>query len=309
MMKRNTLCLALILAAGMGLPEAHAGLPSKVLQETTEFLVKKFGREVAEEGAERLTGRLAVAVARHGDDVVSAVRKVGPKAIGLVDEAGENAPTVIRLLNRYGDDAARVLSRPKGLALVSRFGDDAAAVMVRHQGVAEPVLERLGQPAIQALGAVGPQSGRRLAMMAGDFAAGDRAPELLGVVARYGDRAMDFIWEHKVTLAGTAALAAFLSDPEPYLNGTADIAKAGMEAVSQIADSVAENAVKPAVIAAGNAAEEAASFMGQVLLVVFVVVGAVITLAIKSGILKSWPVRLGLRVAGKQAASALFKQK
>jgi len=309
MTSSKRLGLAIALAIVMAAPEAQAGLPSKLLQETTEYLTKKFGREVAEEGAERLAGRLTTAVARHGDELVSAVRKVGPKAIGLVDEAGENAPTVIRLLNRYGDDAARVLSRPKGLALVSRFGDDAASVMVRHQGVAEPVLERLGQPAIQALGAVGPQNGRRLAMMAGDLAAGDRAPELLGVIARHGDRAMDFVWKHKAVLAGGAALAAFLSNPEPYLDGTADIARAGIEGVSQIADTVAENAVKPAVIAAGNVAEEAASFMGQVLLVIFVVVGAAIGLAIKSGVFKSWPVRLGLKVAGKQAASALFKQK
>lgn len=305
MTKRNTLCLAIALAMGMGAPEAQAGLPSKVVQETAEFLVKRFGREVAEEGAERLTGRLAAAVTRHGDDLVAAVRKVGPKAIGLVDEAGENAPTVIRLLTRYGDDAARVLSRPKGLSLVSRFGDDAAAVMVRHQGVAEPVLERLGQPAIQALGAIGPQGGRRLAMMAGDFAGGGRTPELLGVIAQHGDRAMDFIWKHKATLAGSAALAAFLSNPEPYLDGTAELARAGMESVSQIADSVAEHAVKPAVIAAGDAA----GFMGQLLLVVFVVAGAVIGLAVKSGILKSWPVRFGLRVVGKQAAAAIFKHK
>lgn len=298
--------LALVVAAAS---PAHAGLGSRAAGELAEFLTKKFGKEVAAEGAERLAGRLVQAAARHGDDLVTAVRKVGPKAIGLADEAGENAPGVLRLLTRYGDDAARVFSRPKGMALVSRFGDEAAAVLVRHKGVAEPVLEQLGRPSIQALSALEPQSGRRLAMMAGDLATGSRTPELLGVIARYGDRAMDFVWKHKATLAGTAALAAFLSNPEPYLNGTADIAKAGMESVGHIADTVAENAVKPAAIAAGDAAGEAARSMGQVLLAVFVVVGAVIGLAVKSGVLTSWPVRFGLKLAGKHAAAAIFKHK
>ena len=97
----------------------------------------------------------------------AAVRRVGPKAPTLADEAGEQAPKVLWLLSRHGDDAAVwVLKRPKGMSLLSRFGDDAAEVLVKHKGLAEPVLEEFGGPAIKALGSIGPQGGRRLAMMA-----------------------------------------------------------------------------------------------------------------------------------------------
>ena len=88
--------------------------------------------------------------------MLSAVRKVGPRALRLADEAGENAPAVMRLLTRYGDDAARVLSRPKGMSLVTRYGDGAASsVLIKHEGIAEPLVERMGRPAIEALEAIG----------------------------------------------------------------------------------------------------------------------------------------------------------
>src|ERR1017187_7926879 len=102
----KTLTVAsLLLALSLALsPAAHAGLGGKAAAELAEFVMKKFGKEVAEEGAEKLAGRIASAGARHGDDVLAAVRKVGPKALGLADEAGENAPRVIRFLTRHGDD-------------------------------------------------------------------------------------------------------------------------------------------------------------------------------------------------------------
>ncbi|WP_422927516.1 hypothetical protein [Singulisphaera sp. PoT] len=71
---------------------AYAGLGSRAVRETAEFLIGKFGREAAGEGAERLAGRLASAAARHGDGVLTAVRKVGPGAIGVVEGAGAEAP-------------------------------------------------------------------------------------------------------------------------------------------------------------------------------------------------------------------------
>ena len=43
-------------------------------------------------------------------------------------------------------------------------------------------------------------------MAKGELAAIGRTPELLGVIAKYGDPAMDFIWRNKVVLAGGARL-------------------------------------------------------------------------------------------------------
>ena len=58
-----------------------------------------------------------------------------------------------------------------------------------------------------------------------------RHPEVLGVVANHGDRAVNFLWQNKATLAGGAALAAFLANPEPFLNGARDIASVAGDTV------------------------------------------------------------------------------
>ena len=108
-------------------------------------------------------------------------------------------------------------------------------------------------------------------MMAdGELAAIGRTPELLAVIARYGDPAMDFIWRHKAVLAGGVALTAFLANPEPYLNGT-----------NRLAGTVAENVVRPAVVAAGNVAEEAAGFVRWTLTILIVGLAAGLGLAVK----------------------------
>ena len=94
------LLLAAMLAVTLA-QAARADLFTKAGGELMEQLVKKFGREVAEEGAERLAGRIASAAARHGDDVLSAVRRIGPKALSLADDAGKNAPRAMRFLTEY----------------------------------------------------------------------------------------------------------------------------------------------------------------------------------------------------------------
>ena len=161
-----------------------------------------------------------------------------------------------------GDDAAVwVLKRPKGMSLLSRFGDDAAEVLVKHKGLAEPVLEQVGAPAVKALGAVGSQGGRRLAMMAegGELAALGHSPEVMDVIARYGDPAMDFIWRHKGPLAVGTALTAFLANPKPFIDGT-----------THLAGTVGDAVVKPVI----QETAQAVSWLVWTLLVFVVVVPA-----------------------------------
>jgi hypothetical protein len=311
--------LALALSLALPLP-AQAGLGSKAAGELAEFLMKKFGKEVASEGAERLAGRLVKAAARHGDDVLAAVRKVGPKAIALADDAGVNAPSVLRLLNHYGDDDVRALSRPKGMALVGRYGADAARALIKHKGIAEPLLDSMGMPAVKAINALGPQAGRRLAMMAGDdLAAIGRTPELLEVIARHGDRALDFIWKHKAVLAGSAALAAFLRDPEPFLNGTAELTHAVSESVVKPAAAAVAGTLKPGFAAAGDAirpvimdAAEAtrkfALWAGGWLLIAILSFFLAVRMVARSGFLGKLIVRTGFKLAGGRIAGAIRKK-
>ena len=126
-----------------------------------------------------------------------------------------------------------------------------------------------GSAAVEALGAIGPRGGRRLAMMAegGELAAIGRTPELMQVITRHGDAAMDFIWRNKGPLAVGTTLTGFLANPEAFINGT-----------TQLAGTVGNAAVKPLVQEAGRAVS---SLIWAVLVLVFGVAGAGIYLVVK----------------------------
>jgi hypothetical protein len=256
---------------------ARADLLSKAIRETAEFAMKKFAREMASEGVEQFSSRLLRATTRHGDDILHAVRKAGPRALTLADEAAEKAPAMVKLLSRHGDDAVRAVGNPRGMALFSKFGDDAAEVMIRHKGIAEPLLEAAGGPAVKALGSLGPRAGRRLAMMheAGELAQLGRTPELLKVIARGGDRVMEFVWKNKAALALSATFAAFLADPEGFMSGVrettvvvsekviAPVAQTTRVVVQETA-SVAKQAIQTTGEVAGTVAKEVINTTGNV---------------------------------------------
>jgi hypothetical protein len=246
----------LVLAAAAGLaiaPPAFAQAKTKLAQEVAEYIVQRFGREAAKDGASALARRIEQAAVAHGDEVFKAVRLIGPRALPLIEEAGAHSKQVARLLAEHGEaGAVFVASRPNALRLLARHGEEAASVLVKTRGVAQPAIESLGEPAVRAFGSLSTrQNARLLAMMAGEggeLARIGRTPELLAVIEKYGDRAMQFIWNHKGSLAVGAALTAFLIDPEPFLNGFKDLSKV-----------VAENVVKPLADVPAIATKEAAA--------------------------------------------------
>ena len=61
----------------------------------------------------------------------------------------------------------------------------------------------------------------------GNLTATGHILRLLAVIEKHGDRAMEFIWSFREILAKTEALLVFLANPEPYLDGTADITQVG----------------------------------------------------------------------------------
>lgn len=226
-----------------------ADAKSRAASEAAEYILQRFGRTAAREGTEALARKIESYSARYGDDFIKAARQVGPRAFRLVEEAGPHSDQVVRLLARHGEAAATwVVARPKGMALFLKHGDECASVLCKHPGLAEPVVERFGAPAVIAFKAVGSQGARRLTMLTEDGALAriGRTDEVLGVVGRYGDVALSFIWNHKAELAVSAALVAFLADPEPFLNGTRDLAAV-----------IGENAVKPMIETTGKVTEAA----------------------------------------------------
>ncbi|HWB14098.1 MAG TPA: hypothetical protein VG826_33035 [Pirellulales bacterium] len=218
----------------------QAGVASKAIQETLEVVAKKFGKEAVEEGAEKLTAKLVRLGSRYGDDIVgAAVKKVGPRAARLAGDAGEHADVALRLLGRFGDDAAPLVTRAASLKAVARFGDDAAAALLKHGTVGEEVVERFAKEGVEALAKVTPQNGRRLAMLAKE---GALEPELVSVVARWGDAGCDFIWRNKGALAVGTTLATFLASPGEFLDGTRSLTEGVGQALIQ---PLAEAAIQP----------------------------------------------------------------
>ncbi len=212
-------------------PECFAGIASGAVRDTIELVTRRFAAEVAKEGAEAIGRRVVEAGEKFGQEGLEAIGKVGPRAFGKVTlEAGEHAPAVVILTARYGEQAVWVISKPRGLAVFVKYREEAATAVMKHPGVAERAVEQLGVPAARALNSVSSAQARRLGMMIEDGAikTGERSSGLLAVVAKYGDKAMQFIWRNKGSLTVAAGLTAFLHDPEPFIQGTKDLAVAAV---------------------------------------------------------------------------------
>jgi hypothetical protein len=230
----SAICLSLALGNF-----AQAGVKSTAVKEAAEYVLRKFGVKAGEETAETLARKLEVLALKHGDEALIAVKKVGPRALRVAEEAGEHSAQAIKLMAKHGDEAAWLVAKSNRMAMVGRYGDDAAAAMIRHGEVAEPLIKSLGQPAAATLKVVTPQNGRRLAMLAeeGTLSKIGRTDKLLAVTGKYGDRALDFVWRNKGALTVATALTAFLANPEPFINGTADITR---YAADKVTDKLAE---------------------------------------------------------------------
>jgi hypothetical protein len=189
---------------------------SAAVRRLAREVVESFGREAVE----RAEPRVVRLIETLGDDAARALRRSGPAGLSILERHGAGG---LRVLLRWGDDGLRVLAHEgdAALAALARHGDAAMDLMVRHPGVGRELLERFGGRAaglrLSTDGAVD------LARLADPIRSSGRSGEILSVVERYGDRACRFIWRNKGVIFGAAALAAFLSDPEPYLDGAKEL--------------------------------------------------------------------------------------
>jgi hypothetical protein len=228
--------IAVVLCCTSNVAPATADVRSEAAREIAEQVLKKFGKEAAEEGTEKFAVKVEALATRHGDEALDAVKKVGPKAVRVIEEAGANGTQAAKLLARYGDDGAWLARQQGALPLYAKYGDDAAEAMIKHPGIAEPVVAAYGKEGAEALVKLNKENAVWLSRMIneGELAKIGRQQELLGVVSKYGDGAMQFIWRHKAALAVTAGLTAFLANPQPFIDGT-----------QQLATGVLENVAKP----------------------------------------------------------------
>ncbi|MDI6798197.1 MAG: hypothetical protein QMD09_14715, partial [Desulfatibacillaceae bacterium] len=183
------ICAAAILAQGLVAPSAQA-FPgaSKAMRETAEFVLSKFGWGTAGKSVAEITETTAKMVTRHGDDVLPFLRRTGHSGFEALDQAGNKAQDVLKLVARKGDHAVPIVSDARSLNIFLRYGDNAADAMIKHPGIAENLITRYGDNAARALNAISKQNAQRFGMLAdeGVFTASSRSPELIAVIGRHG---------------------------------------------------------------------------------------------------------------------------
>ena len=214
------LVLLLVVILGQSVP-VDAGVATSAIRETSEFILKKFGKGVAGETAEQIASKTTKVLAKHGDECLPLLRRSGHAGFQALEEAGEQAPDVIKLFAKRGDEAVWIISQPKKLTIFLKHGDTAAEALLKHPGIADDLIQKYGINAGGALTRVSRTQAQRLSMMAADgtLDAMPQTTELLAVIRKYGDEAMEFVWKNKGSLAVATVLATFLSDPESYISG------------------------------------------------------------------------------------------
>jgi hypothetical protein len=267
-MVRKIIIGYLATVAALFATRVDAGVGSKVIQEAVEFAAKKFGREVAEEGVETLAAKMTRFATKHGDEVVAAAfKKVGPRAGRIAGEAGEHSGLALRLLAKHGDEGLTLTVKKTSLLTVAKYGDNAATALIKHGPVGQTLITEFGKHGVEALARITPRNGRRLAMMASD---GALKPELLSVVAKYGDAACDFVWRNKGALAVGTTLATFVANPGGFIDGT-----------NHLATTVVESAVKPLAEVPKVVATEAAKNANWTTIIIAAMTIAGVSVAIR----------------------------
>lgn len=201
-------------------PSTMAGPAPQAAENLVDFLAKKFGRKAAGGGA-ILVRRANDVLVKHGAAGGDFLKAAGYKGFDILDAAGARSADVIKLFARRGDESLWVISEPKKLAIFLKHGDSAADALLKHPGIADALIEKYGSQAANALVKVSKQNGQRLALATkeGLLDATPKSRELLSVIERYGDPAMDFVWKNKGSLLVAASLTSFVADPQAYFSG------------------------------------------------------------------------------------------
>ena len=224
-MINNRWILLFVLSAFLSTVQPACGLTGPALREAAQWIVSKFGKGVAGQTVEEVAQTTSRVVAHHGEEALPLLRMAGHAGFKALDDAGAQATDVIRLYLRRGDDAIWIVTDSKKLSIFLKHGDSAADAMLKHPGIADDMILRYGDDAVGALNNLSRQNAQRLGMVAenGLLTATTRSGELLPVIRRYGDAAMDFVWKNKGALAVSSVLVSFLNNPDVYLSGAKDL--------------------------------------------------------------------------------------
>ncbi|NLI76506.1 MAG: hypothetical protein GX442_08695 [Candidatus Riflebacteria bacterium] len=252
------LCFWLLPATGLPLGAAHGIVPAWF-----KWGCAKVARPAVRSGADdaaRLTGRSAAALARSQADDVA--RLAGRSAAGLTRSQADDLARVAAALTRAGLKVppARLPAVTQAVIRLEEIlgracAREAVALGSAWTSTAVDVCARLGQRGVYYLERHGPRldTWYRAAQTAG------RPVEFLETLARYGDRFITHLDQHKALYAGGAALAAFLADPEPVFQGAGVITE---KVVSGAVEPIARTMIQTGGQVAGGAITQVIDTLG-----------------------------------------------
>ena len=234
------ICMGMVLALLLAVSSdaSIAGTLSTGARQAAEFILQKFGKRVPTQTVDEVAAAVSGAAAKYGDEAVI-LKASGHAGFDALEQAGAKSPDVIKMYVKRGNEAVWIISKPEKLAIFIKHSDGAAEALIKHPGIADALIARHGDEAVGALNRISQQNAQRLGMSAdeGLLSATLRSPELLGVIRKYGDPAMNFIWNNKGALTVSALLGGFIADPEAYFSGVKSL-------VQPLAKSVVESIVK-----------------------------------------------------------------
>ena len=187
----------------------------KLVRETAEYMVKKWGRETVGEGIEASVAKL---VRQHGEEIAPLLRKNGPQMIRVMEDLGAEALPLIR---RFGNDGIEVLARSGETVLtqVRRFGDDAMEVAIRHRGIGENLIAELGEEGVRLGKQLSTEEVVQTLKLLPALKSQNGVQAFIGAVDQYGSAVFRYIGRHPEVAAGGAALALLLAKPEIVIDG------------------------------------------------------------------------------------------
>ncbi len=235
-MKKNICFIIFILICFFTVSIATAGPVSTAVREAAEYIVKKFGKGAGGQTVEEVTEATTRAITKYGDDALPILKKTGHAGFSALEQAGDKAPDIIKLYARKGDEAIWIISQPKKLSIFLKHGDSAADALLKHPGIADSLITKYGDDAAGALNNLSRASAQKLNRIAdeGILNATKESPELLSVVRKYGDEAMDFIWKNKGALTVASVLGTFLHDPGRFIGGEETLPNGGKNRIGFI---------------------------------------------------------------------------
>lgn len=230
---RVFVALAVLALPVMLLADGKITFAKKAVTETVEYVMTKFGYKGL---AGPLAKKAEELTAKYGNDVLPVMRKMGPEALDAMEKLGPDAPKYIKLVMKNTDEAMYIVASPKRLRIYINHGDDTIPALAKYRGIMEEAIEKFGAPIAKASLKVDKGGAIQLAKMAksGELTKIGRTEELLEVVGKYGKKGMDFIWANKGSLMVASTLAAFLNNPQPFIDEVGEIVKPIPEALGEI---------------------------------------------------------------------------